>query len=111
MLFDFLNDVGNHDERKVDRYKNDTLTIDTAYVSDGTKPFETAVAHPSYNERKWVIVESYDNKDEAQIGHDRWVRIMTTDPPTVLVDCCNAEIGVLCQSIGSTIVFEKGEKV
>ncbi len=110
-LFDFIQDAENYDDRKVDRYESGDLIVDTAGVSDGEQPYETAVAHPRYNSGKWVIVEAYSTKVEAQTGHERWVRVMT-DPqlPTVLTDCLNSEISRLISVTGGTQDFEKGAK-
>lgn len=65
------------------------LIVDTAAV-DGFKPYETAVKHPHYRNGRWIIVEAYDTREEAQVGHEKWVAAMTADTlPSVLVDCIN----------------------
>jgi hypothetical protein len=95
-MFNFLYDMDNYDDRKVDRYNSDDFQISTASVSDGRQPYETAIMHIEYNDDKWIIVESYSSMDEAQIGHNKWVKIMTTEPlPEKLVDCQNAYIASL----------------
>lgn len=112
MLFDFLNDMYNYDSRKIDRYDDEDkgLCIDTCRVSDGEQDYETAVAHPEYHDGKFVIVEAYDTPEEAQIGHNKWIDIMTAENlPEELVDCCNAEIGQLCYDLGRTIVYKRKE--
>ncbi len=99
-MFDFLGMRGNYDTRKVARFDEGELLVSTARVTDGSKPFETAVEHPDYNEGKMVIVEAYDDKDSAQSGHDRWVQTMTTTPlPQMLTDCCNSEIGEFARAM------------
>ncbi len=108
-IFDFLKDVGNYDERVVARYEVEDLVIDTARVSDGRQPYETAVRHPSYNSGDWVIVEGYTTERDSAIGHNRWVKAMTTLPlPTVLTDCCNAECSQLIKAVEGELDFEKG---
>lgn len=110
MIFDFLRDYGTYESRKVDRWDNEdgTKMVSTAACSDGRKPFETAVMHPAYNEGKMVIVECYDKKVEAQIGHDKWLNLMLTNKlPNTLVDCANAEIGQLCDDAGCSMAFER----
>jgi hypothetical protein len=91
-FLDFLSMAYNHDERMVDRYESDDLVIDTCFVTDGAHDYETAIRSPLYNNNKWVIVEAYDTKDEAQKGHDNWVDTMTNNPPDKLVECLNSEV-------------------
>jgi len=92
-MFDFMSMVGTHNDRKIDRYEKDGLFIDTCRVNDGKQPYETAVEHPAYNGGNMVIVEAYDTKEEAQEGHDEWVKKMTApELPAQLVDCMNAHI-------------------
>lgn len=109
-MFEFLNMSDNYEDRKVDRYESNNFIIDTAAVSDGKQPFETGVSHPKYNDGKWIIVEAYDTKEKAHIGHNNWVEIMTADKlPTELRDCYNAEISDLISSIGGDdfMVFKR----
>lgn len=88
---DFLNDVDNYEERKVERYTTDEMKIDTYRVSDGREPFETGILHKEYNNNEWIIVEAYSNKQEAISGHKKWVAKMTAkDLPIFLEDCCNS---------------------
>ena len=91
-MFSFLFAGNNRNERIVDHYEEGDLIIDTCSTPDGHQTYETAVMHVDYRENgKLVIVEAYDTREEAQVGHDSWVRVMTTKPlPDKLVDCCNA---------------------
>jgi hypothetical protein len=93
-IFSFLQDIGNYKDRFVARYPQEgDFLVDTVAVSDGQKPFETAVKHPDYHEGEIVIVETYPTKEAAQDGHDKWVKIMTADNlPESLADCANSEI-------------------
>ena len=100
-MFDFMLDIGNYDSRKVGRYDSDDLAVSTCSVSDGQKPFETAVRHLEYNDGKWVIVEMYDDEAHAQIGHDNWVKTMTSgNLPDYLRNCGNARIAQLIDAVG-----------
>jgi hypothetical protein len=100
-MFSFLDDFGNYEERKVDRFENDDLSISTCRVSDSKRPFETAVKHPKYRQDKWIVVEKYDTKEQAQTGHDKWVETMTTDPlPAKLIDVSDNEIRDMSDSLG-----------
>jgi len=89
-LFDFLFDANNYEERKVERYEKDGLFVDTCEVSDQPEPykFETAVAHPEYcNDDEMVIVQLYESEAEAILGHNKWVKLMTSKKlPDQLID-------------------------
>lgn len=100
-MFGFLSDFGNYEQRKVANHKAENGSeVDTARVSDGRQPFETAVSHPDYNNDEWVIVEAYDTKELAQLGHDRWVKTMTTEPlPEELRDCANSGVQQFCDAL------------
>lgn len=104
-MFDFCNMMDNYEERVVANFENGELVVDTAAVTDGTHPFETGITSPEYNSGKWIIVEAYDTKELAQAGHDRWVKIMTENPPNQLRDCQNAHISQLLD--GELLVFNR----
>ena len=105
-MFDFFMDAGNYEDRKVANFSNDDCTIDTCSASDGRQDYETAVKHILYNDNKWVIVEAYDTEEEAQKGHDKWVKIMSEkELPESLKDCQNAEISNLLDS--DDLIFKK----
>lgn len=100
--------LGNYDDRKVGRYEADGLRVSTALVYDAAHPYETAVAHPEYNDDKWVIVEAYNSLEEAARGHERWVKTMTSESlPSQLVDCANSEISQIIAEIGGKMVFPR----
>lgn len=71
--------IGTHPARLVGRFEKDGLTVDTCKVTDSMQPYETAIEHPFYRNGEWVIVEMYDSKEEAKIGHDKWVALMNVD--------------------------------
>lgn len=107
-MFNFLLDAGNYESRAVARFEKDNMIIDTASVSDGEHPYETGVCHPEYNDGKWVIVEAYDTKQDAQRGHDAWVAKMTSQTlPVALRDCCNAGIASLYDAVGGSLDFPR----
>jgi len=101
-MFDFIMDLYNYEDRKVDRTEKGNIIIDTEMVSDGDKPFETGVCHPKYNDGEYIIVEAYDTKGEAQIGHNKWVEIMTIpdNEPEYLMDCCNSKLAQMIDALG-----------
>lgn len=105
--------VGTYADRKVDLFKDDdkNLFISTAKVSDGFKPFETAVGHPEYDGGKLIIVEAYDTKEKAQEGHNKWVKVMTSEVlPDFLVDCCNNVICKMLKEKGGNLTFKREKK-
>ena len=109
-MLDFMGMKDNYDERKIGRWDSeDCLSmVSTCSVTDGRKPFETAVLHPSYNKGKMVIVECYNTKEEAHKGHDRWLELMLEDKlPLTLVDCANSEISQLCENFDAPMAFER----
>jgi hypothetical protein len=87
--------IDDHDERVVDRYEGDDLVVDTCAVTDSSRAFETGIKSPRYHDGSWVIVESYDTKEDAQAGHDKWVGLMTQSPPDYLVEDGEAFGGIL----------------
>lgn len=92
-MFGFFADMGNYESRKVAKDEYEWGFVSTAEVSDGRKPYETAVKHTRYNDGKIVIVECYDSKERARKGHGRWVARMTAEKlPGSLTDCANSEI-------------------
>jgi hypothetical protein len=110
-MFRFLNDFGTHEARKVDRFEKGDLTVDTCRVSDDDDfPYETGVESPDYNDGKWVIVEQYITKKEAQAGHDKWVKIMDTDElPESLPNCAAGFAKTL--GLKMKTCYRKGRKV
>lgn len=107
-MFEFLLDVDNYKQRKVARFETTDLIVSTARVSDGLKPFETAVKHPNYNEGNIVIVESYNTKKQAQQGHNKWIKVMTAETLLLsLVDCLNAKVAQFAKALESSLTDEQ----
>ena len=105
-MFGFMEMVGNYEDRVVGRHEYDHGFISTAAVTDGEKPYETAVSDSRYEDDRGdtsttLVVESYDTKDAAEAGHESWVRLMTGDaPPDGLRECGNSGIASLGQELG-----------
>jgi hypothetical protein len=73
------------------KFDDDRGVIDTVLNWDGKRPYETGIRHPDYAEGRWIIVEAYNTKEDAQKGHDEWVTRMTSDQrPEKLTDCNNS---------------------
>jgi len=115
-MFDILQMFGNYETRKLARYESgkgeNRIFVSTVEVTDSTEPFETAVGHPLYNNRKLIIVETYTTREEALTGHDKWVTTMTQEGklPTYLRDVSTASIKRLGQAAGAFPKYEKFEK-
>jgi hypothetical protein len=105
MMFDFLSDMGNYEDRCIGRYDAEWGFVSTARVSDGRQPFETAVQHRRYrDDGKMVIVEAYETEKAAQAGHSRWVAAMTAKTlPAELRDCANAGICEFGELLGANM--------
>ena len=84
--------MDNYQDRKVaDKYEDGDKQVSTCSVTDGELEFETAITHPDYNDGEFVIVEAYATKDEAIIGHRKWIGIIESDYlPDTLTDVDNA---------------------
>jgi hypothetical protein len=111
VMFDFLNMLGNHEERKVAHYNKDGVFVDTCLVTDSAQPYETAIEHPAYNNGTMIIVALYDTKEEAQAGHDKWVKQLTSEPlPLAIADVSSSGIATFARDIGCDIgPFERGD--
>ena len=95
MLFDFYDMAGTYEQRKVANDVVNGVTVDTAAVIDSDQPYETAVKAPQYNDNSWVIVEMHDSKEQAEIGHAKWVEVFRKGAPETLEDVSTAEIAKL----------------
>lgn len=111
-MFNFLNMLDNYDDRKVNRFENEDMIIDTCGVTDGDNPYETAIAHFLYDDKNWIIVESYETIDEAKKGHEKWVKLMIENPPEYLRDCCNSAISKFVERFGdeTILIFYRQDK-
>ena len=73
-LFGFLDMDNNYEQRKVSNTVINNVEIDTVLVTDSSKDYETGICSSLYNGNKWVIVELYNTKEQAVIGHNNWVK-------------------------------------
>jgi len=65
------------------RVEKDNLVVDTCKAFD-TGTWETGISQNGGG--NWIIVEQYENEDNAKIGHDKWVKKMEKDPSRKLKD-------------------------
>jgi hypothetical protein len=92
--------AGTYETRKIGTYDKKDVFVSTAEVTDSDQPYETAVAHPRYNDDELVIVEMYETRKQAEKGHKKWVKKMTAKKlPKTLKDVSTAEIAKLCRSL------------
>lgn len=101
-MFDFMSMTDNYDQRKLSNYEGKDIegnkfVLDTCLVTDSIKPYETAFSHKFYNDGLWVILESYDTKEEATVGHDKYIELFTNHelPETVKDNITGGFEGVL----------------
>jgi len=62
-----------------------TTHIDNIVV-DTVKPVDTGVWETGIQRGSWIIVEQYDDEQQARTGHDAWVEKIKKDPNTPLED-------------------------
>jgi hypothetical protein len=96
-MFDYLDMVGNYDQRKVENTIIGEVEIDTAAVTDSDQPYETGINSKLYG-GDWVIVEMYETKEDAIKGHEKWIKIME-NPPKDLKDVSTSTIAKLINKI------------
>lgn len=102
-MFGFLEEMmaNTYENRKVARYEKDDVFVDTCRITDSEQPYETAVAHPKYNDNKIVIVEMYNTEEEAKRGHSKWVKKMTSKKlPKTLKDVSTSDVVEFAQVLG-----------
>jgi hypothetical protein len=100
-MFGFLNMMDNYEQRKVARFEESGLIIDTAAVTDSSQPYETGIKHPKYRGGNWIIVELYGSKSVAEAGHEKWVKTMTAkELPKSLKDVSTCDIIQLGSVLG-----------
>lgn len=98
----------NYDARKVGNYEKENIRVSTAAVTDGDRPYETAIRHPEYNEGDFVVVEAYKSKREAKKGHAKWVKTITGKRlPKTLIECCNSLITKFAAKAGVEMVYKR----
>ena len=106
-----LSGIGTYEQRKVANYKAGPLVIDTVFASD-TGLYETAVAHPDYNEGKWVIVEEYATRPLATAGHKKWIQKMSKSRlPDELIDVSGAFLAGMCDTFSGENEWRRMKRI
>jgi hypothetical protein len=103
-MFGFMSMANDYEQRKVENTEINGATIDTAQVHDSARPYETAINHPDYKDGDWIVVELYDTKDLAKVGHKKWVeKFSSKDLPIQLVDVNETEVQDFAEMIGHSL--------
>jgi len=67
-MFNFLQDIGNYEDRKVGKEEVNNFIISTAYTSD--EGYETAII----DENGTHPIERYSDIIKAKEGHQKWIK-------------------------------------
>lgn len=98
-------------ERQIAHDLVDGGELDTIMVKgeDNIKPYETALSHLYYNEGMWVILETYDTRDQAIEGHKKWLEIVKTKPPSLVGTINSVTLSVLSAlaNVSAEMVFPR----
>ena len=70
-----MSGITNIDRTDVFRDKIGKVIVDTVEAFD-TKEWETGILQSG----DWIIVQQYENQDEASIGHKKWLKKMKENP-------------------------------
>jgi hypothetical protein len=73
--FDFLEMANTYEDRKIDCTEINEVVIDTCAVTDSDDPYETGICSKHYNDGKWIIVQTYSSKQQAEEGHKEWITV------------------------------------
>lgn len=85
----------------IGKFSKGDLYISTVSCEDTEHLFETAIAHPKYNDGLLIIVEEYDTRLEAQDSHAKWIDIMTAiELPACLKDVNTSDLRKLARKKG-----------
>lgn len=111
-MSNFFGMIENYEDRKVGRWQKGDVFVSTAAVNDSSFPYETAIAHPDYNNGKLIIVENHSSLKDAKTGFKKWVKKMSAKKhPATITDVGGAEINqVLISLQGGYSTFKKKTK-
>ena len=92
-MFNFFNMSFDREQRKIANDIINEVIIDTCLVTDNPSyPYETGICSKFYNNGGWIIVEQYKTKDEAELGHKKWIKEFKNGLPKQLKDISACEI-------------------
>lgn len=71
----------NFAEEEHERFNTETknFIVDTVEAPD-TGCWETGISSVGFDNAEWIIVEEYETKKEAKVGHNKWVKYMESNP-------------------------------
>lgn len=55
-FFDFMDMIGNYEERLVKNTRTEKFTVDTALVTDRHMPYETAIKYDGFRNGEWIVL-------------------------------------------------------
>ncbi|KKM78779.1 hypothetical protein LCGC14_1356570 [marine sediment metagenome] len=96
------------EERRLERFEAGDIIVDTCAASDSDRPYETAIQHPDYKGGLWIVVELYDTKAEARLGHYKWMALMMAGKPPDELRDVSTRAALMCDPDG--LVFRRGEE-
>lgn len=105
-MLSFIKEYPNLENRIVGQTTINKIFVSTVLVTDSQQPYETGIFSSRYNDGQGVIVEMYSSKEEAAIGHERWVNRFRdiNNLPKALKDVNTSIFG----SIARNQIFELG---
>lgn len=99
-----MNMADTYEDRKVARDDwgkgKMSIMLSTAEVTDADYRYETAIAHPSYDGGKIIILGGCDSRKKALAFHAHWKQLIETDTlPEVIADNGRSGVGLLLKSL------------
>jgi hypothetical protein len=98
---------------KIGRIQTSTFFVDTCKVFDSELPYETAIASIFYNNNELMIVEMYEYAEDAKIGHEKWVAIMSKpfdELPEIIQDGATNIFAQMAREVDPTSMIYKKER-
>jgi len=106
-MFEFFNMLGTYEDRKVARYEDGDIVLSTAWVNDSDQPYETALSHPAYDGGRFIVLQVYDLKEEAEDGHAKWEEVVRNGQlPETLEDVGEADIAEFVRACGGLMIYQ-----
>jgi hypothetical protein len=80
---DLMPDYSESEVRKVANFFRGNSAVSTHY-GDGV--FRTTIRDEKYDKNKFVLVQEYENSDDAMVGHAYWTNALVNDKLPELID-------------------------
>jgi hypothetical protein len=95
----------------IGRYSDGNKIVSTIKAPDLKEPFkyETAISHPNYNDGNIIPVEAFVTREEAEAGHEKWVKLMMDDKlPAVVQDKSKSYFAEVLRKVDG-LNYERGD--